>query len=511
VTPAAIVRAAEYVRMSTEHQKYSTENQADAIRLYAARRGIEIVRTYIDEGKSGLRLDGREALKQLIADVQSRRVDFTTILVYDISRWGRFQDADEAAHYEYLCTSAGISVQYCAEQFENDGSPFSAIVKGVKRAMAAEYSRELSIKVFTGQCRLIELGFRQGGPAGYGLRRGLIDHAGTAKGELTRGEHKSIQTDRVVLVPGPPEEVDTVRWMYQSFVKSGMPEREIASRLNERGLTTDLGRPWTRGTVHQVLINEKYIGNNVWNRGSFKLKKKRVRNSTDMWIRAEEAFEPIVDRSLFDSTQAIIRERSRKLSDEEMLGALQRLLQDRGYLSGLIIDEMGHLPSSSAYQSRFGSLVRAYQLVGFTPDRDYRYIEVNRALRRMHPRIVTSTIAGIEHVGSWVEQNPTTDLLTINGEFTASIVVVRCLTTPAGSLRWRIRFDAGLWPDITIAVRMDRLNRDPLDYYLLPRIDMTEPRLRLAEDNGVSLDAYRFETLESFFGLAARTNLMEVA
>jgi DNA invertase Pin-like site-specific DNA recombinase len=266
-------RAAQYVRMSTEHQKYSTENQAAAMQQYAARRGLGIVRTYADEGKSGLRLDGRDALKRLIEDVQSGRADFGTILVYDVSRWGRFQDADESAYYEYICKRSGISVQYCAEQFENDGSPVSTIVKGVKRAMAGEYSRELSVKVFTGQCRLIELGFRQGGAAGYGLRRNLIDQAGTAKGELTRGEHKSIQTDRVVLVPGPTEEVETVRWIYRLFVENGIPEREIANVLNGRGLTTDLGRPWTRGTVHQVLINEKYIGNNVWNRGSFKLKK----------------------------------------------------------------------------------------------------------------------------------------------------------------------------------------------------------------------------------------------
>jgi DNA invertase Pin-like site-specific DNA recombinase len=504
-------RAAQYVRMSTEHQKYSTENQAEALQQYAARRGIEIVRTYADQGKSGLRLDGRDALKQLISDVESKRADFTTILVYDISRWGRFQDADESAYYEYLCKRADISVQYCAEQFENDGSIASTIVKGMKRAMAGEYSRELSVKVFTGQCRLIELGYRQGGPAGYGLRRSLIDQAGTAKGELTRGEHKSIQTDRVVLVPGPSEEIDTVRWMYQSFVKGGTPEYEIANLLNERGLTTDLGRPWTRGTVHQVLINEKYIGNNVWNRGSFKLKKKRVRNSTDMWIRAEAAFESIVDRSLFEAAQEIIRERSYKLSDEEMLGSLQRLLQDRGYLSGLIIDETERLPSSSAYQNRFGSLLRAYELVGFSPDRDYRYIEINRTLRRMHPQIVADTIAGIKHVGGWVQQNPVSDLLTINGEFTASIVVARCRTTPAGSLRWQIRFDTGLWPDITVAVRMDQLNREGHDYYLLPRIDMTEPRLRLAQDNGVLLDAYRFETLDSLFDLAARATLLEVA
>ena len=181
-----------------------------------------------------------------------------------------------------------------------------------------------------------------------------------------------------------------------------------------------------------VLINEKYIGNNVWNRGSFKLKRKRVRNSPDMWIRAEGAFEPLVHRSLFEAAQAIIRERSHKLTNEEMLEALQLLLQERGYLSGLIIDETERLPSSSAYQGRFGSLLRAYELVGFTPDRDYRYIEINRALRRMHPQIVRDTIAGIENAGGFVVQDPATDLLTINDEFTASIVVVRCQTTVCG-------------------------------------------------------------------------------
>jgi DNA invertase Pin-like site-specific DNA recombinase len=148
-------RAAQYVRMSTEHQQYSTENQKQQIQEYAAHRGVEIVRTYADQGKSGLRLDGRPALQQLIADVEAGTTDFQVILVYDVSRWGRFQDADESAYYEYRCRRAGIRVSYCAEQFENDGSPVSTIVKGVKRAMAGEYSRELYYKVFAGQCRLI--------------------------------------------------------------------------------------------------------------------------------------------------------------------------------------------------------------------------------------------------------------------------------------------------------------------------------------------------------------------
>jgi len=169
------------------------------------------------------------------------------------------------------------------------------------------------------------------------------------------------------------------------------------------------------------------------------------------------------------------------------------------------------LPSSSAYQTRFGSLLRAYQLVGFSPDRDFRYIEINRGLRALHPGVVASTITGIGLAGGSVTQDPATDILTVNGEFTASIVIVRCRETGAGSLRWHIRFDTGLLPDITIAVRMDRPNRDPLDYYLLPRLDMNMPRLRLAEHNGVSLDAYRFQTLTPLFGLAARVNLPEAA
>ena len=110
--PARLItrrRAAEYVRMSTEHQKYSTENQADAIRQYAARARIDIVQTYADEGKSGLSIDGRDALKQPDRRCRAGRADFKTILVYDVSRWGRFQDADESAYYEYICKRAGIT------------------------------------------------------------------------------------------------------------------------------------------------------------------------------------------------------------------------------------------------------------------------------------------------------------------------------------------------------------------------------------------------------------------
>ena len=84
-----LVRAAEYVRMSTDHQQYSTENQAAKIREYAERHGLLIVRTYADEGKGGLRLEGRDQLQRLIADVESGTAAFEVVLVYDVSRWLR--------------------------------------------------------------------------------------------------------------------------------------------------------------------------------------------------------------------------------------------------------------------------------------------------------------------------------------------------------------------------------------------------------------------------------------
>jgi DNA invertase Pin-like site-specific DNA recombinase len=496
------ILAAQYVRMSTEHQQYSTENQSDVLREYASRRGIQIIRTFSDAGKSGLRIDGRDGLKELIETVQCGRADFSMILVYDVSRWGRFQDADESAYYEYICKRAGITVQYCAEQFENDGSPVSTIVKGVKRAMAGEYSRELSTKVFKGQCRLIELGFRQGGAAGYGLRRLLIDQAGKPKTELQPGEQKSLQTDRVVLVPGPPDERAVVRRIYRLFVAEGYTEQQIAGELNRAGIFGELGRDWTRGTIHQVLTNEKYVGNNVYNKISYKLKKKRVRNPPEMWVRRNEAFDAVVDMADFMAAQEIILERHKRVSDSELLKLLRDLAQRNGRLSGLMIDEAEGMPSSSAYRQRFGSLARAYQLIDYLPDRDFAYVEINRRLRQLHPEIMAQIVRALEAHGGTVTRDPKSDLILVNGMHSVSIVISRCQVSQADALRWLVRLDAGLTPDLTIVVRMDTVNRAPLDYYVLPSLDVKEARLRIKEDNGLFLDGYRYESLEYFLGIA---------
>src|SRR6266496_4773803 len=107
--------AVQYLRMSTEHQQYSLENQSAAIQKYAKSHGLEVMQTYSDAAKSGLVLKRRHGLRQLLQDVVGGTASYRAILVYDVSRWGRFQDTDESAHYEFLCKSAGIPVHYCAE------------------------------------------------------------------------------------------------------------------------------------------------------------------------------------------------------------------------------------------------------------------------------------------------------------------------------------------------------------------------------------------------------------
>src|SRR5688572_2108814 len=94
---------AQYLRMSTEHQRYSTTNQREAIEAYVAQHGMVVVRTYEDSGRSGLTLAERPALQELLAEVHGPERRFQAVVVFDVSRWGRFQDVDESAYYEFVC------------------------------------------------------------------------------------------------------------------------------------------------------------------------------------------------------------------------------------------------------------------------------------------------------------------------------------------------------------------------------------------------------------------------
>jgi len=358
------IPAAQYLRMSTEHQQYSTENQARSIEQYAQSHGFSIIHTYCDSAKSGLLLRGRHGLRELLRDVTKGETDYKAILVYDVSRWGRFQDTDEAAHYEFLCKSAGIPVHYCAETFTNDGSLPSSIMKALKRAMAGEYSRELGVKVCAGQTRLAELGFWQGGPPGYGFRRLLVSPEGKPKQLLANGERKSVATDRVILVPGLASEVEQVQDIFRLFTIEKLGLNAIARNLNRRRIPSPQNRRWTHSVVASILSNPKYVGCNVFNQKTKRLGNREVRRPRAEWVIIPGAFAGIVDPKTFALAQEIFASQTIRKTDEQLLHELRSLLGVKGQISNKIIDDSVGMPAARTVWYRFGGIRRACELIG---------------------------------------------------------------------------------------------------------------------------------------------------
>jgi len=360
------VRAAQYVRMSTEHQRYSIEYQTANNLAYAAEHGHEIVRTYADAGISGLTLRRREGLKALLADVLAGRADFRIVLVYDVSRWGRFQDVDQGAHYEYLCREAGVRVEYTAEPFANDASLASTLIKNLKRAMAAEFSRDLSVRISRAQNGMLAQGYWMGGPAPYGLRRVPVSPTGERGAPFEEGQHKGIRGDRTVLAPGPPEEVEVVRCIFHLYAITGLRMAAIAQMLNSEGVLHRPGPDWTRYRIKRVLTNEALSGTLVGGRHSYRLHKCTPRPRAD-WVRVRNAFEPVVSPDLFDLANRQMRVVHPRVSNEQLLVRLQKVLTREGRLTRQILNAAPDCHCADTYAQRFGGLVRAYVLIGYAP------------------------------------------------------------------------------------------------------------------------------------------------
>jgi DNA invertase Pin-like site-specific DNA recombinase len=490
-------RAAQYVRMSTDKQRYSIENQAATIAAYAQLNDLLIVRTYRDEGESGLKLKNRVGLTQLLNDVSSNQADFGTILVYDVSRWGRFQDIDESAHYEFVCKQAGVQLVYCAEQFDNDGTMVSSIVKNIKRVMAAEYSRELSAKVFAGSCRFARMGFQLGGPAVYGLRRVVVDEKRETKGLLAQGDRKFLQTDHVRLQPGDDNEIAIVRWIFKRFLEL-KSEKAIALELNQRGVPAKRGVLWSGPLITRILKNEKYIGNVVYNRRSGKLQTRHTFNPPEMWIRSEGSIEAIVEADVFVSANKIIQERRIDLSEQQMLARLRQTLMKEGRLSAAIINKTIGLPCHKTYVERFGTIRKAYQLIGYVSERDCAHIDARQAWNDHLSTLASRVAAKVERTGGCVGATHPVGGIQINGTLNVFFRIARWHqeNMQNHTVRWRVqrRRLPGGW---IVVVRLGIGNESVLDYLLMPTAHTDADAIWLSENNLRRLKIVRFEDFDA--------------
>lgn len=319
------MRVALYLRRSTSDlQPESLTTQEALLRRYAAEHEHEVVRVYADSS-SGRFVEGRDAFQRLIRDVREQ-ADFRAILVRDVSRWSRAENLDEAGFYEFVCRSHGVDVVYVDEAFAPDTSPYNVLLKSVKRAMAAEFSRERSRQVASAQVRAVQRGFWPHGAVPYGMKRVLVDQHGQHLRDLLPGDRKSVASHRVKIAPGDPSKVGVVQGVFTSFVLKGKPVGAIVAALNDASIPSPGGGKWRYTTVAHVLRNEIYTGALVhFVRGSdTRTDFLNLRDDENARIiRTQDAHPAIIDRALWESAQKLLRDQGWRRSDVQLMADLR--------------------------------------------------------------------------------------------------------------------------------------------------------------------------------------------
>lgn len=456
---------------------------------------MEIVREYADDGKSGLDIRRRAGLRQLISDVQAGAAGFKVIIVYDVSRWGRFQDVDEAAYHEHSCRRAGIAVVYCAEAFQNDGSPLASLLKSMKRTMAAEYSRELSAKVFRAQCRFIGMGYKQGGHAGYGLRRISIAADGTPRRELQFGEAKGMLTDRVVFALGPLHEIATVRRIYRLYIEQRASEPEIARLLNGESILSEFGRPWTNCMIKSVLTNVKYIGRLAFNRRSGKLSSQREHNEPDKWVVNEGAIPQLLPKAMFNKAQDERARRTRRHSPAELLDLLRGCQKRHGNVTAKVMESDPLMPSPRKYSASFGSLLTAYQLAGLPSNTRHVRVDARRSLLNFRRELFNEVRARVIQAGASVEIAKSPHTLIVNSKITMRVDVVRFVQPLRGLGNWRVPLGAGA--DFVLFARHDPATETLLDFFLVQGSEFAGHPIYIRSTNLSKFDIMRHASIRT--------------
>lgn len=459
-------RAVAYYRHSAQdRQENSIPIQQDQVRAWAAEHGIEIIQEFCDHGKSGLTAEGRPAFNDMMDNWVKQRKDFAYVLCLDVSRWGRFQDIDLSAQYSGDCRRHGKQVVYTTLGKPREDDPLYPIYIHFERFRAAQYSKELSDKVWRGCAKISEQGYWAGGPPPYGLKRLLLDERRNPVGVLDAGQRKSIQNQRITLVAGAEDKATVIRRIFHEFVELAYSEERIAEGLNYDGIASPSGGRWTSGCVHDRLRNEKYTGTMVYNQTSQKLKRPRRPNPPDKWIRTPAAFEGIVPPELFERAQQILRQRLEHWSPEAMMQSVRKLYRQHGFWHSSLLHLEPEAASEATYRHRFGSLDSAFQEM-------FREA-LDRVRNLVHERIRQQFADVLAHG----------DFLVLDRKLTVSIQAAVPMTRGYSSY-WPLRPDRRPVIDLTLGVLVsDPDECDILGYVILPRRLGHQGTLRLGANS----------------------------
>ena len=290
------------------------------------------------------------------------------------------------------------------------------------------------------------------------------------------------------------------------YVNQNMTQTGIAKALNDRGVQGELGKRWNLSLVKTLLTNEKYIGNLVFNRRSFKLKSRLKINEASDLIRRVGAFPGIVPRALFLAAQEQRIARRRSPSDEELLFGLHHVLSQYGKVNTKLM-AAECLPNAKVFASRFGSLGKAYALAG-VPATKYTLCEQTKyAVRQAFDNLfaVSQTLAA--QAGGAVRREQGKGTLRINGSVLVKVTALRQKPHP-GSFQWTLDLETARKVDFVIAACLDARNKEILHYYLIPPAVFRQRYVTFNEHHPDKYYVYRRPSMQSVFGLDTETALM---
>ncbi|MDX9974616.1 MAG: recombinase family protein [FCB group bacterium] len=472
-------RAVAYYRHSAqERQENSVEIQQDQVRKFAADNGIEIIEEFIDRGKTGLITEGRDAFKRMLSGIQSGKYDCDYVLVLDVSRWGRYQNTDISAYYTGLCEMQGKQVIYTSIGFPPANDLIHMVRVNIERYQAANYSRELSLKVFKGCAKIASQGYRAGGTPPYGLHRLLLDERRQPVQELSPGQRKSIQNQRVTLTPGDPNHIAVVKRIFRAFTQGRKPPKEIADTLNAECVPSPGDAHWTTSTVRSILTNELYAGTMVYNKTTQRLKSPSRTNPHEDWVRTANAFPAVIERTVFDDAQAILaktqEEIAKRYSDADMVGRLRAVYERYGVVRSSLIAHESGMVSAGTYAQRFGGMSGAYQRL-FTDVIASRRAEVSGILKSAIPDAVECD-----------------DFLVLRDY--VSVLIQPVVPFPIGyEAAWSFVADNRPEVDITLGVPLSNGGEFAiLGYMLFPRLMVGGRRIQIASTMPEQLDLHAY-------------------
>lgn len=287
------MKVAIYARVSSSQQaekEISIPAQIKAIQQYCLGKGWTIVNEFIEKGKSA-KTDDRPEFQKMIALAKRPNRPFEAVIVHKFDRFSRKRD--DHVIYKALLAKVGVKVISVTEQTEAE-TPQDMLLEGMLEVMSEFFNANLAVEVRKGMTQNAKQGYNNGGIPPYGYR---TEH-------IALGNQKT----KAVWVPGPREEVDLVRWIFNQYAYENKGYHRIASELNEKKVPSQKGGTWSASTIRAIIYNESYIGRKVWNKQDYQTKGKKWRDRSE-WIITENAQPALISKELFELCQENAKKR----------------------------------------------------------------------------------------------------------------------------------------------------------------------------------------------------------